>query len=96
MQVQETSSPVLLGRECKGVVVVAAVVEAALPGARAAAPAATQEQPTVVCGQCLSRALRQVVATSVGQGGGEVEVGAAVVVAAVVVDVGLGAHLDHH
>ena len=101
MQVQETSSPVLLGRECKGVVVVAAVVEAALPGARAAAPAATQEQPTVVCGQCLSRALRQVVATSVGQGGVEVEVVAAVVVAAVVVaavvvDVGLGAHLDHH
>jgi len=80
-------------------VVVEVVVEAALPGARAAAPAATQEQPTVVCGQCLSRALRQVVATSVGQGGVEVVaavVVAAVVVAAVVVDVGLGAHLDHH
>ena len=82
-------------------VVVEVVVEAALPGAQAAAPAATQDQPAVVCGQCLSRALRQVVATSVGQGGVEVEVVAAVVVAAVVVaavvvDVGLGAHLDHH
>jgi len=70
-------------------VVVEVVVEAALPGAQAAAPVATLEQPAVVCGQCLSRALRQVVATSVGQGGVEV-------VAAVVVDVGLGAHLDHH
>ena len=38
--------------------------------------------------KCLSRALRQVVTTSVAQGGLEV-------LASVVVDVGLGTHLDH-
>ncbi len=49
----------LLGRECKGVVVAVVVVKTALPGAQAVGPAATQEQPAVVCGQSLSRALRQ-------------------------------------
>ncbi len=58
LQARETSSLVLLGRECKGVAV-AVVVETALPGAQAVAPAATQEQPAVVCGQSLPRALRK-------------------------------------
>jgi hypothetical protein len=69
LQAPETSSPVLLGRERKGVVVAVVVVAAG-------------------SGLCLWRALQHVVVTSLGQGGVEV-------VAAAVVDVGLGAHLDH-
>ncbi len=68
--------------------VVEVVVEAALPGVQAAAAAVTQEQPAMVCRKCLSRALRQEVTTSVAQGG-------VVVLASVVVDVGLEAHLNH-
>jgi hypothetical protein len=68
LQARETSSPVLLGRECKGVVV-AVVVQTALPRAQTVAPAATQEQPAVVRGQSLSRALRQWRWTLVWPGG---------------------------